>query len=181
MQNFFTEPMNSNFEIALNQGLNGNEENFDLYKEERLEKLEFEYTKRNGAQPIAPDNALSPQFVIQQAAERYFDFVNDAMNEIQGIFTEEEFRIILNCTNTPLISWQHSASFANMVADELGIEALDDLPDGTIKALLLKLLELKNAQSLALTDLCETYWRAPQSGSLREISENLGMKLADET
>lgn len=181
MQDTYTESKASNIEHALTQGLNGREGAFDLYREERICKLRQEYQKRNGAQAIDPHHVISPQFVIQQAAERYFELVNGAMKEMQKMFTEEELRIVLNCTNAPLLSWRYGSSFANMVANEHEIEDLHNLQDGTaIKLLLLKLLELNTAQSLALTDLCETFWRAPHSGSLSQICETLGLELADE-
>lgn len=171
----------ASFEQSLMSPQAGGEQWFDLDRESRMQELVEEYNKRSGINESQPDRALSPQYVVQQAAMRYFAMVSGAMWQLNDLFTEEEMSIVLTCTNSPVLTWRYGSSFANFVADEFGIESLDELEDGsTLKVLMLKLLELNAAQGLAMLDLCERYWRNPQSGSLSEVCEALGMKLAEE-
>lgn len=181
MQKQNTIATKSSFEQALMAGLIGEEDMHDFYREERLNILEAQYDKRSGFRSNQPDRAFSPQFVLQQAAARYFEMVDGALLTLQGMFTVDEMLIILNCTNSPILSLRYGLSFVNFIADEHGIYSLEQLRDGsTIKLLFLKLMDLRYPQSVALMDLCERFWRKPPSGSISEMCEKLGMKLAEE-
>jgi hypothetical protein len=168
------------FEKALCSGLNGAEETQDFDSSYRLSYLEQQYGMRSGkARALVPEDVFSAQFVMQQAAERYFLLLQGAVQSLDGVFSDAELSALLNSNCGPIWNCAPNASLAGLVADDRGIEDLDDLTDGCeLKLLLQKLISLTTLQTVALTDLCERFWRNPSQGSVTEMFESMGLELA---
>lgn len=153
-----------------------------LDSEIAAEKLLRHYESRKNPTEQANEYPIPIQGVILQGMERYDDLIGQTLEDMQGMFNAEEIRILLSATNAEVTRWSYGRSLASDVADDLGIESLDEVAEDTpLKSLLLKLLELDSTQTLALTDFCERYWRNPQSGDLDDVCESLGLKLRDGT
>ncbi len=145
----------------------------------RLELLKNEITKRifSNASEITA-NAVPNHFVIQQAAERYFSLVTRATLSLH--FSQPEMTIILNTTCSPVWQWHAYSSVAGMVADDNGVESMDELePDSILRMLIKKLGQLSPTENAALVDICERVWRSQSELPLDELCAELGMPLTD--
>jgi len=166
---------------SLNTGLNGAEKVEDFEGSYRLSYLAQQYAKRSGRRrAVVPEHVFSAQFVLQQAAQRHFSLLAMAVSSISGLFCEREMSVLLNSGCCPVWRYQAGASLAGNVADDLGVEELDELKDGTeLKILLQKLIDLTSLQTAALVDLCERFWRSPSNSSLGETFRTMGLELVE--
>jgi hypothetical protein len=106
------------------------------------------------------ERRYSSHLVIEQAAERFFELVAVAEDRLHGRFTDDEFLAIANSTCTPIWNWNRHTSVASMVANDRGIDSIDDLKKGSpLRLLLEKLVELTPVENAALVDVCERVWR----------------------
>ena len=106
------------------------------------------------------DSVVLPRFVLEQAAERYFMLLDDAAASLKGHFNEAEFSYILNSTCQAIWDWDTCMSVCTMVADDNGVERLDNLEQGsTLHTLLTKLSNLSQVENATLVDACERVWR----------------------
>jgi len=131
----------------------------DMYRDLRRSALLMEVDKRRGTDALVSDERYSSGFIVEQAAERFFSLVAVAERDLRGRFTEDEFLTILNAECTPI--WQDRfANLATIVADDQGVESLDDLEPGhPLRVLLEKLIALTPLENAALVDVCERIWR----------------------
>lgn len=105
-------------------------------------------------------NACSSRLIVEQAAQRFFELAQHAADGLRGRFTEREWGILLSCEPSPAWNWDRRTTVATMVAEDLGIEALDELhPDSEPRALLVKLNDLTPLENATLVDACERVWR----------------------
>ena len=182
MKNLDTQPVNlESFEEELYSGRKGAEQFMDLEAPFRTDYIAQQYEKRSRRNRAhGPDDVFSSIFVFQQAAERYYPLIDDAVFSMSGIFSEWEMTRLLNTTCGPIWSHQAGTSLAGHVADDMGVEEMDDLEDGSdLKVLLIKLIKLTPLQTAALVDLCERFWRGPMQGSLTEMFEKMGLELTE--
>lgn len=151
----------------------------DMDSDRRLGYLEYEVAVRNGTTTgMDSVHKIPDNFVIQQAAERYFSLVDDAKRSLR--FSQQELTIILNTTCSPVWQWYANMSVAGMVADDNGVDSLEELtPDSTLRLLIEKLVELSPAQNAALVDVCERIWRSQSGQPFDELCAELGMPLTD--
>ena len=83
---------------------------------------------------------------------------------MKGKFSDSEFQVILNCECNDIWDWNTSTSVATMVADDNGIDSLDDMPnESPMRVLLEKLALLSPTENAALVDACERVWRGYQN------------------
>lgn len=69
-------------------------------------------------------------------------------------------------------------SVAGMVADDQGVESLDELGlDSILRLLILKLAKLTPTENAALVDVCERVWRSKGGLPLDEMCLEFGMPL----
>lgn len=124
-------------------------------------------------------NVFSHSFVAQQAIERYFDVMKKTLDSIDGLFLESEITLILNTNCGPYWNMHSGNRLSGMLMDDQGIESLNELDEGDeLRILIGKLQKLSAAQNMALTDVCERYWRNTSSGkSLFEVFAKLGLCL----
>lgn len=105
-------------------------------------------------------NACSSRLIVEQAAQRFFELAKHAADGLRGRFTEREWGLLLSCAPSPAWNWDQRTTVATMVAEDLGIEALDELhPDSELRALLVKLGDLTPLENATLVDACERVWR----------------------
>lgn len=105
-------------------------------------------------------NACSSRLIVEQAAQRFFELAKHAADGLRGRFTEREWGLLLSCDPSPAWNWDQRTTVATMVAEDLGIEALDELnPDSELRALLVKLGDLTPLENATLVDACERVWR----------------------
>ena len=170
------------FVQALTDSIGVSEHLFGMYSEQAADTVLRHYESRSGH--IAQTNAprIPIQGVILQGMQRYHDLISQTLLTLQEVFNADEIQILLTATNSDVTPWQYGRSLASDVADDFGIDSLDEVPDDTpMKSLLLKLIKLNNVQTLALTDFCERFWRNPgDKETISEDCESLGLKLADE-
>lgn len=151
----------------------------DFDSDTRLEYLSQEIAKRICAKAAEiPEHKVPNHFVIQQAAERYFSLVARATTSLR--FSQRELTIILNTTCSPVWQWHAYQSVAGMVADDNGVESLEELaPDAILRLLIEKLAQLSPTQNAALVDICEMVWRSRSGRPLDELCAELGMPLTE--
>ena len=137
-------------------------------------------TARSGAKKTSnPESQIPSQFVVQQACMRYFNLMRITIESMDSIFTEADITVILNAYCGPIVNSSPSVSVASAIADDLGIEDLSDISDGTdLKKLLQKLTNLSPIQNVALVDLSERYWRHASDQSLKEFFGSTGFILS---
>ena len=126
--------------------------------------------------PLALQGVFSKAYVLEAAAARCFELMAMELRALDGLLTEDELTAILNATRNPVWSWSYRVSLAGPVADEYGIETLED--ESPMTSLVRKLTQLTSSQSLALVDLCERIWRNPVNRPIRDIAAELGLQLA---
>jgi hypothetical protein len=106
------------------------------------------------------EDGLTTHHVAEQAAHRFFELAALAQEGLRGRFTDAEWLVLLSCEPSPAWYWDRWTTVATMVADDLGIEALDELdPDSELRALLVKLGDLTPLENATLVDACERVWR----------------------
>jgi hypothetical protein len=93
-----------------------------------------------------------------QAVNAAFEDLAFFMHEnIPDNLTSEEWRMLLNAFASPDIEWQPGLSLAGAVADDLGIDDLNELDAATSKSMQ-KLLRLSKSEQRAAFDLIKRYW-----------------------
>lgn len=160
-------------------GYDSREYSLDFESHQRGSYLPEQFAARNGSKSAVVAEHLVPnQFVIQQALERYFKLVHDALKDLE--FSREDITIILNTTCGPYWQWDLGHNVASMVADDNGIDSLDELPsDSSMRLLLEKLIPLTQVQNAALVDFCEKFWRTRNNLPFDELCAELGLELVD--
>ena len=148
-------------------------EDFLPQRDDRPSAVDFNYPKRHynlataistrigatGSRTVVPANT-----VLELAAERYFSLIGRAQSTLRGRFSESEFDVILNVECASIWEWDADLTVATMVADDNGVEALDDLESQSeLRELLRKLIELSPLENAALVDACEQVWRGYQN------------------
>lgn len=115
---------------------------------------------RRGSEHLSRPERFSSAFIVEQAAHRHFMLVEAVQARVKGRFTGAEFRVILNCECSPLWQWDTYMSVAMMVADDQGVDDIDELAEGDpLRTLLQKLGALTPTEDAALVDACERVWR----------------------
>lgn len=174
----------------------GAECTFDSQRDNRLSFLNTAVCQRNGVNrekeiesflahrvarlEMSDPNQFSAHFVIEQAAERYFNLINHEMLALDGMFTVDEFATILNTTCNPVWDWAPWMPVSGIVADDNGVCNLNELTVGSpMRILLEKLRKLSASQNVALVDSCERLWRDQGQGPLlRQTLERMNFTLA---
>ena len=132
----------------------------DMMKPVRRGALIRAVEARRGTDALCGDERYSSGFICEQAAHRHFMLLDHVQAELKGKFTPHDFQVILNAECQPTWQWHPMLSVAQMVADDNGIEGLEDLPEsGRMRQLLEKLLSLTPLENAALVDACERVWR----------------------
>ena len=132
----------------------------DINKPHRRGTLLEGVDARRGADRLTSPERFSSGFIVEQAAERFFHLAFSAEAGLRGRFTPAEFSYILNAECTPIWSWDRFTSVATMVADDNGIDSLDELKeDAPLRTLLEKLVALTPLENAVLVDVCERVWR----------------------
>lgn len=86
--------------------------------------------------------------------------MQDIQARLKGRFTSKELITILNCECGPVWQWDINMPVVAMVANDQGVDSLDEAPEGSkLRALLEKLLALSPSENAALVDACERVWR----------------------
>lgn len=115
---------------------------------------------RGVAERQGEGNVCSSRLIVEQAAHRFFELAQLAAQGLRGRFTEREWGVLLSCEPSPTWHWHRHTTVATMVADDQGIEALDELhPDSELHALLVKLGDLTPLENATMVDACERVWR----------------------
>src|ERR1043165_8417585 len=74
---------------------------------------------------------FSDRYILEVAGLRYFELVTDELRSLSGFLTESELVVLLNTTASPVWDWRAGFTLAGVVADDQGIESLeDDTPMG---------------------------------------------------
>ena len=145
-----------------------------------MDKLKKNILMRDGSSEYEERfNIFSHSFVTQQAAARYFDVMAATLESLDGMFSLKQITFIINSNPTPYWNMHAGNSLSGMLIDDQGIESLSDL-DGRddLKITIQKLQKLTAAQNMALTDVCERFWRKTSNGDdYYEIFSNLGLHL----
>ena len=147
---------------------------------QRLAYLTEQIEARTGGGFVSGKRILSQKFVIQQALERYFLLIGEALNGIE--LNKKELEIILNATCSPVCQWGLTDSLARLVADDNGVDDIEQLQaNPTFMRFLIKLQELTKLQEAALVDFCERFWRMAKDGdfTFKELCSELGFELAN--
>lgn len=146
----------------------------------REKEIESFLAHRFAGVEMSDPNHFSAHFVIEQAAERYFNLINHEMLALNGMFTVDEFATVLNTTCNPLWDWAPWLPVSGMVADNHGVRDLNELPVGSpMRILLEKLRKLSASQNVALVDFCERVWRDQgQEPLLQQTLERMNFTLA---
>lgn len=165
------------YQQTLKNGDQGAEQKGDFQWQSRLWALKQATDARDGGdKALVEEDKFSAQFVIQQAAERFFLLIDFAIRSLGGIFSESDLGIVLNTTCGPIWLWDTQSTVAAMVADDNGIERFSDLDeDSDLRRLLEKLMKLTPLQDAALVDLCERFWRGKNVRSIAEKFQEMGL------
>jgi len=133
---------------------------YDDLKENRRAHLLNAVDLRRGTDNLTGPERFSSGFIVEQAAQRYFSLLDDVQAQMKDMFSSSEFLVILNAECTPVCDWYANMSVTTMVADDNGIDSLDDLKKGSsMRGLLEKLIALSPIENAALIDACERVWR----------------------
>jgi hypothetical protein len=116
--------------------------------------------QRRGTDHLTGPERFSSRFIVEQAAHRHFMLMQALQADLKGRFDEDEFRVMLNVECQPVWQWDTHMSIASMVANDLGLDSIDELPEGSpVRTLLEKLCALTISENAALVDACERVWR----------------------
>lgn len=149
--------MHCGFEPPIEECL---EFDYDMMKDLRRSSLIRSVNARRGTEALHGPERFSSGFIVEMAAHRYFMLLDAAQAELKGKFCEDDFQVILNAECGPTWEWDPMHSVAQMVADNFGVDSLDELPEEShMRQLLEKLLKLTSLESAALVDACERIWR----------------------
>jgi hypothetical protein len=146
----------------------------------KLAYLTEQIKARTGGGLFPGEKIVSQKIVVQQALERYFLLISEALNGIQ--LDHEEMRIILNSIPSPVWQWGLNVSLATRIADACGADEFSKLDaNSTFVKLITKLQKLTLLQEAALIDFCERFWREGRKGdySFDELCSKLGFELVD--
>ena len=157
----------------------GSEYPFDFDADSRLLYIQSQTALRVGMETVQEEEGKVPHhLVIQHSLERYFNLVGLTLETLY--FTEEQIAALLNANPSPNWNLSVHASIATVVADHLGIEHIDELPENSKYRLLLeKLLRLTPLENVGLLDFCERFWRNPKHGSIPDVCAELGLELTE--
>lgn len=126
----------------------------DLYQVDRHQALADGINQRSGQHGCQ----VSPGLVLEQAAERYFELVRAAEKSLVGMFSVDEFNIMLNTRGSEI--WVNDEHMVVAVANSLDIASLDELDEESdLRVLLQKLSAINELQESVLVDVCERIWR----------------------
>jgi hypothetical protein len=137
------------------------------------------YKKRYLQERVSIDNGVNEADVMHLACARLQWMLDRTRLEVSGIFSEDEFMILLDCNMDRFFSPDSFTAIPSVLCDHYGIE-LDDYEETHLKFLVNKLRELDGMQFLALGDAMEQSWhRGLKSGkTVREFLLTLGIELA---
>ena len=97
---------------------------------------------------------------MAQAGLRYFALLDNATADMKGRFSATDFDILINAECSTVWSWDPSWSLAGLVADDHGVDDLNDLDtDSPLRILIERLMTLSPLESAVLVDACEQVWR----------------------
>lgn len=96
---------------------------------------------------------------VKFAVARLEWLLDEARQEISGLFTKEEFNMLLNCFQGEFLTPDDCQRMASSLCDELGIE-LDRYRESGLAELIDKLLALTVPQRAALADALEVAWHS---------------------
>ena len=146
-----------------------------LFLKDEIEARTFKH------QEFDADQKFSSQFVVQEAAARFFSLLRPATASMNGLFTRKDLTKILNTTCGPIWNWKAGRmSVLSMVADENGINSGSDVrKDSEMGILLKKLKALTPLQNAALVDVCERHWRGRFNSSIEDSFEEMGLILKE--
>ncbi len=97
---------------------------------------------------------------MAQAGARYFALLDNATADMKGRFSPADFSLLLNSECSPVWSWEPSRSLAGQVADDNGVDELNDLDtDSPLRILIERLMTLSPLENAVLVDACEQVWR----------------------
>ena len=142
--------------------------------------LEFskDYTQKYLQEHASIENGVCEEAVMQLACARLQYGLERFRPQICGIFSEEEFMMLLDCNMDRFSSPDSFSAIPSTLCDHHGIE-LDAYESTHLKTLVNKLRDLNGLQFLALGDAMEQTWhRGLKSGqSVDAFLQTLGIKL----
>ncbi|TDP84775.1 hypothetical protein EV672_103349 [Aquabacterium commune] len=97
---------------------------------------------------------------MAQAGARFFALLDNATADMKGRFSPADFTLLLNSECSPIWNWEPSRSLAGQVADDHGVDDLNDLDtDCPVRILIERLMTLSPLENAVLVDACEQVWR----------------------
>jgi hypothetical protein len=172
------------FEQALARPAIGAELNFDNYRSKRYDFLVRQIGLRQGSREEVGDR-FSGGYVLQVAADRYFQLLDNAMPSLQRRFTEGDAVLMLNFEASPIWDWQAPKTVVGFFAESICANPFKEFLRGTPeRGLAEKLRRLTLVQHVALIDLLERIWRtsvkAPtEVASWSDVFRANGMELIE--
>ena len=167
--------------LLSDQGDHDHESRYCLDDVDRANMIKYNILIRDGSSEYEERfNIFSHSFIAQQAIERYFDVMKETLDSLDGMFSESEITSILNANCGPYWNMRSGRTLSGMLIDDHGIESLSDLDgDDDLRILIEKLQHLNAAQNMALTDVCERFWRGRTSSGdgLFTVFSKLGLCL----
>ena len=166
--------------LLSDQGDHEHEERYFTDYDMSTESLEKHIRRRDGSNKHYEHvDVFSHSFVVQQSMARYFQIIEDELVTLDGVFSVKEITIIANMNPTKYWNINQQKTLLSMLLIDQRIGSKRDLEArGDLNILIGKLKKLTAAQNMALTDVCERFWRNISSGdSLFEIFSNLGLQL----
>ena len=158
----------------------GQDDTRDFNVLSRRRELDGEVDGRRGT-TMDGRHRVSGVYIVENAAERYFNLMRHARDSMGQMFTEAEFVAMLNTTCDTHWDLNPWSSVATTVANCYGVESLESLPEESdMRCLLEKLVSLSPQQNAALVDVCEQVWRNFGERPLAEILAAAGMPPATE-
>jgi len=124
---------------------------------------------------------LSRDQAAYMAAARLNWLLVSTRTTVSGIFTSEDFSMLLNCFQGEMFFPHHIDTIAEALCDDQGIER-DEVDGSHIAPLVQKLLALTPSQRLALADVLEQTWYVglkQQPVVPAAFLKSLGIELAD--
>jgi hypothetical protein len=100
---------------------------------------------------------------LKHAVGRLEWILNGAREEISGLFTKEEFILMLNCFQGEVMNPRICQRLASTVCDDLGIE-IDEYEVSPLADFIDRLRNLNTSQRAALADALEITWHSGSEG-----------------
>lgn len=124
---------------------------------------------------------LSRDQAAYMAAARLNWLLVSTRATVSGIFTSEDFSMLLNCFQGEMFFPHQIDTIAEALCDDQGIE-VDEVDGSHIAPLVQKLLALAPAQRLALADVLEQTWYAglKQQVAPAAFLKSMGIELAND-